>query len=116
MNKNFFAKIQDLLLKKEKRVEEEIKAVEEDDPVMSDALAEATEPGTDSWKTDAHTQLAAMKQNLTDLLGRIKKALVSLQTGKYGKCETCGRAIEPARLKLMPETLICMSCSKKKSK
>lgn len=111
MDKNFFAKIQEKLFWRLRKVEEEIKAVSEDDPVMADSLAETSEPGTDSWKTDAHTQLTAMKQNLVGVLERVKKALFNLQNGNYGKCEKCNVSIEKDRLEAMPETSLCMVCS-----
>ncbi len=116
MDKSFFSKIQDLLVRKQKKVEEEIKAVSEDDPVMADSLAEASEPGTDSWRTDAHTQLTAVKTSLVNLSKKITKALANLKIGKYGKCEKCGKEIERERLKAIPEAPLCISCSTKNSK
>lgn len=116
MNKAFFSKIQEVLLKKQKKVEEELKEIAEDDPVLSDGLAESSEPGTDSWRTDAHTKLIAIKHNLQAILIRTKKALANLKTGRYGKCENCGSTIEEERLKIMPETTLCISCSRKTSK
>lgn len=113
MDKSFFAKVQQLLLHKKKKVEEEIKNVEEDDPVLMDGLAESSEPGTDSWRTDAHIKLTAVKQTLEGALKRITKALSYITLGKYGKCEKCGKVIEKERLEAMPEAILCISCSKK---
>ena len=115
MDKNFFVKIQKILLLKKKKVEEEIKNVEEDDPILMDGLAETSEPGTDSWKIDVHTKLVAVKQTLDRVLKRITKALSLLNLGKYGKCEKCGKQIEQKRLEAMPEAFLCISCSKKQS-
>lgn len=116
MERSFFSKVQDLLLRKQKKVEEEIKAVSEDDPVMADGLAEASEPGTDSWRTDAHTQLLAVKTNLLNLSKKITKALFNLKVGKYGKCEKCGKQIERQRLEALPEAPFCITCSSKSSR
>jgi RNA polymerase-binding transcription factor DksA len=55
-----------------------------------------------------------MKRNLQDALVRIKKALVNLSTGKYGKCDNCGNKIEDVRLDAMPTATLCISCSQKK--
>ncbi len=106
-------KIMNSLLSQQKKVEEEIKSIEKDDPVNSLDLAESTEPGTDSWMADTHGRVVAVKQNLQLMLTRIRKALVNLKTGKYGVCENCGKKIEAERLTAMPTAIYCISCSKK---
>lgn len=107
-------KIKNNLLNKQKKVEQDIKSIEEDDPVnLSGALAESSEPGTDSWMADVHSRAAAAKKSLLDLLNKTKKALNNIKSGKYGKCEKCGKLIEPKRLKAMPTATLCMVCSKK---
>lgn len=111
---NTFEKIKNLLLKQQKEVEEEIKSLEKDDPVNSLDMAESSEPGTDSWMADTHGRVVAVKQNLQQMLGRIKISLANLKTGKYGKCENCGKPIEEARLKAMPTATRCIACSKLK--
>jgi DnaK suppressor protein len=57
-----------------------------------------------------------MRQNLLDILGKTKKALANIKTGKYGKCEKCGNAIEPERLQAMPTATLCIADSKKVKK
>lgn len=116
MDKNFIEKIKETLLKKQKSVEAEIKAVKEDDPIMADSLAESSEPGTDSWRTDAHTILETIRRNSEVMLAKISKALQNLNNGKYGKCESCGKDIEKERLQAMPEAPVCIACSKKSRK
>lgn len=113
MDKNFFSKIQQILISKKKKVEEEIRNVAEDDPILVDGLAESTEPGTDAWKIDVHTKIIIIKQTLEGALRRITKALSLINLGKYGRCEKCGRQIERGRLEAMPEAVLCISCSEK---
>lgn len=105
-------KIKESLLKQQKKVEEEIKQLDADDPVNSD-VAESSEPGTDSWIADTHTRTVAVKQTLKDLLTKIKHTLKTLASGKYGKCENCGMKIEAKRLEIMPTATVCIACSKK---
>lgn len=116
MNRDFFNKIHDLLLKKKAKVEQEIKEVQEDDPVLADGLAEASESGTESWKSEAHTRLTAMKDHLNAVLSKVQKALVNIKSGKYGKCEKCGNQIELERLEAMPEAAACIVCSNHSSR
>lgn len=105
-----------MLLNQQKKVEEEIKLLDEDDPVNSEAPAESSEPGTDSWVADTHTRTVAVKKTLQDALNKIKHAIQSVASGKYGKCENCGNKIESARLEVVPTATLCISCSKKPSK
>lgn len=110
-------KLKNLLLNQQKKVEEDIKALEDDDPVLKDnASAESSEPGTDSWLADTHSRVVAVKQSLLDLLDKTRKALANLRTGRYGKCENCGMDIEPQRLEAMPTATLCIACSKKLAK
>lgn len=110
-------KVKTNLLKQQKKVEEDIKAVEEDDPVTQrGGLAESSEPGTDSWMADVHSRAMAAKQSLFELLEKTKKALNNIKSGKYGKCDKCGKMIEEERLEAMPTATLCMNCSKKTTK
>lgn len=106
--------IKRLLLRQKKEVEKNIKEVEEDDPAKSPALAESSEPGTDSYIADIHNKTLVFKNNLTNISNNIKKALTKMRTGNYGKCEKCGGRIEVGRLLAMPTASFCLACSSKK--
>jgi RNA polymerase-binding transcription factor DksA len=111
-----FEKIKNALLRQQKEVEEEIKSLEQDDPVNSLGMAESSEPGTDSWVADTHGRVMAVKHSLKTLGDRIKSSLNALKKGSYGKCDNCGNQIEPARLEAMPTATLCIACSKKVKK
>jgi len=49
-------------------------------------------------------------------LEAIEEALQRLEHGTYGICESCGCAIEPRRLEVMPETPFCRNCMSQKEK
>lgn len=111
---NTFETVKRLLLKRRKKVEEEIKAIEKDDPVLSQsAVSESSEPGTDSWMADVHGRAMVIKRNLQAVLGDISHALTALKDGRYSKCEVCGKPIEGARLRANPLARTCLSCAKK---
>lgn len=40
----------------------------------------------------------------------IEEALTRLENGTYGICENCGKAIEPRRLEILPQTTLCRDC------
>jgi DnaK suppressor protein len=43
-----------------------------------------------------------------DALADVRSALARLKAGEYGRCLVCGKEIEPARLKAVPETPYCI--------
>ena len=108
-----FTRIKRLLTRQKRDVEQGIKALEADDPVMSTSVAESSEPGTDSWMADVHGRAQALKHNLQTMLSGIKKSLQAIKKGNYGKCDNCGQMIEEKRLQAMPTATLCISCSKK---
>jgi DnaK suppressor protein len=44
------------------------------------------------------------------LAAKIEAALERLEEGTFGTCESCGRAISPARLRARPVTTLCIAC------
>jgi DnaK suppressor protein len=103
--------VEKLLLNKKNQIHEEIKAMETDDPVMAFAeMVESRELGTDSWMADVHAKTVATKNNLLEMSQKIEKALSKLKNGTYGKCDKCGRFINPERLKVMPVAEVCNIC------
>lgn len=108
--------IKKTLLRKQKEVEENIEEMEKEDPVKGEALAESSEPGTDSYIADAHTKALALEQQLKNARTSIKEALSKISKGTYGKCEKCSKQIEIGRLLAMPTAVFCLSCSKKISR
>ncbi len=103
-----------ILLRQKKDLEKEISSVGKEDPLTSDDLVETSEPGTDSFFAEVHGKVTAIKQNLENLLSSTTTALMNLKKGKFGKCEVCGKQIEEERLKIIPTTTLCLSCSRKK--
>lgn len=50
--------------------------------------------------------IAAYERRLEEIDTTLKVAAA----GKYGICERCGATIDPERLKIFPETRLCVSC------
>lgn len=109
-------KIKRYLLHQQKEVDKQLKTIEKDDPVLAPSVAEASESGTDSWQADVHSRAEAIRNDLGGLAKKITHALLSIKKGTYGKCENCGKQIEPERLKAMPTANLCVNCSRKASK
>lgn len=63
--------------------------------------------GTDNFDRELALNLASSRQ---DSLYDIEDAIRRIDEGTYGACETCGGAIERARLKALPFAKKCMAC------
>jgi RNA polymerase-binding transcription factor DksA len=48
--------------------------------------------------------------NAGHTIADIEIALSKLDAGRYGLCEQCGGAIAPARLEVIPQARVCVSC------
>lgn len=55
----------------------------------------------------------ALKLLTEEQLGQIEDALSAIQTGDYGICRSCGRAISLARLEALPFAPYCVACQEK---
>jgi DnaK suppressor protein len=67
-------------------------------------------------KTEAATQILernqqyALTDGLAGQLAEIERAISKLDNGTYGLCDSCGKPIPPARLGIMPQATLCVSC------
>lgn len=57
--------------------------------------------------------LLPIEHNLEIKLENINLALEKIQKGKYGICEKCGQEIEEEKLRISPETKLCLKCQEK---
>lgn len=105
--------IRKILQRQQKEVEKNLKEIEEDDPAKEPALAESSEPGTDSYIADIHTKSIVLIDRLKKTGSNIKVALNKIRLGTYGICEKCKKKIEVSRLLIMPTARHCVACSKK---
>jgi len=44
---------------------------------------------------------------------RVTRALAKLDEGTYGICDACGEPIAPGRLKVAPESVLCIACARR---
>jgi DnaK suppressor protein len=66
-----------------------------------------------SQVTAERSEIEALAGSLTDTLREIEDALVKLDDGEYGRCESCGGEIGEARLEAMPSAKLCITCASK---
>jgi RNA polymerase-binding transcription factor len=63
--------------------------------------------------TEAITRLTdiGVGRSLEESLLRTERAIAKLDDGTYGICDACGDAIAPARLRAMPDSVLCIRCA-----
>lgn len=61
----------------------------------------------DVWERE---KTIALVRRMEDKLLEIDRALRMTERGDYGLCERCGQPIDPARLKVMPTSTLCLKC------
>ena len=56
------------------------------------------------------SQLAALLRQVDDRLAEVDAALLRVEAGTYGRCERCGRPVEPERLQARPTARTHVAC------
>jgi RNA polymerase-binding protein DksA len=73
------------------------------------------EGGVDPDASERMMNLSLMR-SLERKLQSVEHVLSVLDRGKYGLCEECGQPIEPDRLKVLPDTTLCIKCKMEQEK
>lgn len=84
---------------------------EEIDELTADAASatgdDQADTGSRNFERDHELQVA---QNAEVLLEQNERALVRLDEGTYGVCESCGQQIAKGRLQAYPSATLCVTC------
>jgi DnaK suppressor protein len=67
-----------------------------------------------SQVTAERGETEALAKNLLDTLEEVEHALAKFSDSTYGRCESCGQPIAPARLEAMPAARLCINCASKR--
>ncbi|MCX6726077.1 MAG: TraR/DksA C4-type zinc finger protein [Candidatus Shapirobacteria bacterium] len=107
--------ISDFLSREMARLENKKKAIAKEDPFLDTRrISDNASPDTDVVEQIGHERVKALENQVNRKLIQIKKALARIKIGKYGICEKCGKMIDTDRLMVLPETIVCVNCEKKK--
>ncbi|HZD72670.1 MAG TPA: TraR/DksA C4-type zinc finger protein [Actinomycetota bacterium] len=108
------------------RLEEELKVLsgrrEGLEAASVSSLEAAGERGSIEANADAGSFASELERdlslvgNLRDLIEKIQAALVRIEDGSFGSCETCGHAIEAERLDALPYTTLCLTDARRRSR
>lgn len=58
----------------------------------------------------------ALEKKVKENLAEVERALEKFDKGTYGRCDICGKPIDPARLEALPYASLCLSCKAKAAK
>lgn len=91
------------------QLREEIKRVQERLEERPDYDLGEGDPAIYEWEFNwaLLKRLQARAQSLEETLERLAE-------GSYGRCEQCGGPIHPERLRILPETKLCVECARAK--
>ncbi|MCH5642612.1 MULTISPECIES: TraR/DksA C4-type zinc finger protein [unclassified Gordonia (in: high G+C Gram-positive bacteria)] len=107
----------DTLLSERTRTQELIDALTARLAAVIDATAD--ESADDEHDPEGSTlavergHLVAQVERSRVRLHEIDAALERLGRGSYGRCETCGRQIDPERLEVLPAARQCVDCARR---
>lgn len=75
---------------------------------LSNVPLHLADRGTEEYLQDINLMLAA---NAGQLAEEVRDALARMDSGTYGQCENCGKAIADARLDALPYARYCVTCA-----
>ncbi|GAA3233927.1 TraR/DksA family transcriptional regulator [Actinocorallia longicatena] len=67
-------------------------------------------------KTYEREHELALTNNSRDLLEQNERAIARIDSGTYGVCENCHKAIGKARLQAFPRATLCVTCKQKEER
>ena len=67
-----------------------------------------------SQVTAERGEAEALAAKLQATLDDVERALVKMDDGTYGTCESCGKEIAAGRLEAMPAARFCIDCASKR--
>jgi len=116
MRKSDLKRCEELLQKKRKELEQEMKmlmeaqvntTIKESTGDLSSYSYHMADQGTDAMEREKAFMFASKAGRF---IYHIDEALRRIADGSYGKCADCGKQISPSRLKAVPHARMCINC------
>ena len=109
------------LLGEKKRLQNELATVHKENEEVggSRAAGLGADQNYEDHMADGATDLfdrerdLSLEENLVDLIAQIEEALVRIEKGTYGLCESCRQPIDEERLKAVPYASLCLKDKKR---
>jgi RNA polymerase-binding protein DksA len=69
--------------------------------------------GSTTFERDQEMSLA---KNAREMLAQTERALLRIEDGSYGRCESCGQPIGKMRVMAFPRATLCLSCKQREER
>jgi RNA polymerase-binding protein DksA len=94
-------------------LEEELETAQHTLQKVETQLQDNPDAGLGEGATGFHSweMALARRDRVRQKIEELQETLVRVQDNNYGRCETCGRAIDPERLEILPTTTQCARCA-----
>jgi len=108
------AQFKERLLDDERRLQEELAALEERTRHAYEMELATELSGYDDHPADMASETfelekeRALQENTEAMLGRVRTALEKIERGTYGICDACGQEIAKERLLALPHATLCV--------
>lgn len=99
------------LLQEVKRLRGQLEELEEQDPKNWPQRAQENAPEEEADESERGSKVTAIRKVVSQKLSDVKIALRKARSGSYGVCDRCGKKIDPARLKVIPDAKYCLDCA-----
>src|SRR2546426_12834660 len=74
-----------------------------------EAVGDEIDAAIATEQSELRSQMASFESRE---LAQIESALDRIRQGRYGRCDTCDKAIAPTRLKALPYATECINCAR----
>lgn len=118
MDNQNIEKYKEMLMEKGRETEKTINQMKENKDAEQDKYSPTELSNYDNHPADMGTELFqvefsnALKVHEEHNLKEIHDAMGRIENGTYGKCELCGKDIDPERLSVLPTARRCIECEK----
>lgn len=111
--RNVLQSVWDYLKKLEGDLLKRRTSLAKEDPFAdSSRLNDNASDDTEAAEQFGHAQSAALSEETSGALKRVRMAMTRVDDGSYGKCIKCGEMIDTDRLGIDPTADLCMNCAK----
>ncbi len=113
-----FDELRKKLKREHKRLEEEFEQLQ-NNASSSDERREGSPFGKREEEATETLELEkrlSLENRVRKELAEVEHALKKFDDGTYGKCDNCGKSIDPARLEALPQASLCLNCKELQAK
>lgn len=111
--KNLLKPIFEYLKKLEGELLKRKRELKKEDPFRDvSRLNDNASDDTEAAEQFGHAQVEALSSETEGALKRVRKAMIRVEDGNYGKCVNCKQMIDTDRLGIDPTAELCVKCAK----